>query len=245
MSILFISDLHLEDSRPELTRAFLDFLERKHRTVQQLYILGDLFEVWVGDDVDSTTSRQVKEALRHFQDDFESFFIAGNRDFLVGRQFAEETGVNLLEDGHQLKLDGLNTILMHGDALCTDDTEYQAFKQMVRNPAWQQDFLAKSPTERLAIAASIRQKSQQSNSEKQLEIMDANPDAVIELFATTGADLLIHGHTHRPARHPVKLNDNQKPKERIVLGDWGQRGWALEYHDGHLELSSFAIEPDH
>lgn len=240
MNVAFISDLHLQDAQPALTAGFLTFLETRVADCPTLYILGDLFEFWIGDDVLSATSQQVARALRQRQAaGMETFFIAGNRDFLLGESFAQTCGMTLLEGPVHLSLAGHSAVLIHGDELCTDDAEYQQFRQMVRNRAWQENFLAMPVEQRLQIAAQARSASQQANAEKSEYIMDVNQSAVEAFMQQHHADLLIHGHTHRPARHALTVDD--QPAERIVLGDWGAEGWCLGVEDKRLDLYSFPV----
>ena len=224
MTTLFIADLHLHDERPDLTRAFLQFLSEKVSGASTLYILGDLFEAWVGDDDDSETACSVKGALKQLTDNGTKVGVQhGNRDFLIGEKFAEETGTSLLADIEQIDLYGLPALIMHGDQLCTDDIEYQKFKNLVRAEAWQQEFLSKSLSERKTIARQIRADSRSSQSEKSMSIMDVNPTEVDRIIAEYQVNTLIHGHTHRPYRHQLSSG-----RQRIVLGDWDTQLWYLQ-----------------
>ncbi len=218
---LFISDLHLCESRPELGELFFDFLKNTAATADALYILGDLFEVWLGDDQldHDPLSRQVADALRMFTTGgVTTYFMRGNRDFLIGERFAHEAGITLLNDPTLIELNGQRCLLLHGDTLCTDDVSYQAFRTQARDPAWQAAVLAKSYAERVQFSASIRQ---QSNSEKSLkaeDIMDVSQANVSEVFRSWNYPVMIHGHTHRPATH-VHVVDGLECT-RIVLADW-------------------------
>jgi UDP-2,3-diacylglucosamine hydrolase len=233
--IMFISDLHLDASRPHITRAFYHFLASEGHQAESLYILGDLFELWVGDDDDSHLAREVQSELRALADSgTKLYFMHGNRDFLVGERFAEEAGASLLGDPHGLEIGGEQIILMHGDLLCTGDREYQAFRQQVRHPAWMNAVLAKPLHERRALGRQIRAQSQSMNSRKPEDIMDVTPAEVEVVMQQHGASKLIHGHTHRPARHPMGSG------ERIVLGDWEEKAWCLRY-DGDWELYSWPV----
>jgi len=237
---LFISDLHLDESRPGATEAFYRFLRERAARAKALYILGDLFELWVGDDDDSALARGVKHALREVADGgTRVFFIHGNRDFLLGEQFAAEAGLQLLPDPTVVELEGRRLLLMHGDSLCTDDADYQAFRRQVRQPAWMADVLSKPLEERRALGRHLRQQSQSMNSRKAEDIMDVNAGAVAQMLRDHGADLLIHGHTHRPARHALDLDSGSA--ERIVLGDWDAYGWCLAWQDGRCELESWPL----
>ncbi|OUS32359.1 UDP-2,3-diacylglucosamine diphosphatase [Gammaproteobacteria bacterium 45_16_T64] len=244
MRNVFISDLHLAEERPNITRALFSFIEEqclhsKEKT-HALYILGDLFETWIGDDDNSELALSVKSALRELTDaGINVFFMHGNRDFLVGPSFCKDTNATLLSsDTHNLKLQGKQAIIMHGDTLCTQDTEYLAFRNMVRDPGWQAGFLSKSTIERTEIAKQIRQQSKQSASEKSEYIMDVDEHAVEDALRLNNADILIHGHTHRPNTHAINLPN--KPI-RYVLGDWDELGWSLISDSSGIHLTSFAI----
>lgn len=227
MATLFISDLHLCDHRPAITTLFLDFLASRARRADALYILGDLFEYWIGD-----------EALR--QPEFQPIAVGlktltaagvpvyvmhGNRDFLIGDVFARETGCRLLPDPTRIDLYGIATLISHGDAMCTDDVEYIAFRNMVREPAWQRAFLAKRPDERDAIVRSYREHSRVSIANKRPEIMDVTTDAVTALMQAHRVRHLIHGHTHRPGEHRFTIDG--EAAHRVVLGDWYEQGSVL------------------
>jgi len=228
MATLFISDLHLDPSRPDITTQALDFLDSEARAAEALYILGDLFEAWVGDDDPEPEKRRVITALRQLSDaGLPLYFMHGNRDFLVGEQFAAESGCTLLEDPTIIELHGTPVLLMHGDTLCTDDVEYQAFRAMVRNPAWQQAMLARPLPERLALAQQLRETSAASMAGKAMEIMDVNQNAVAAAMREHGVYTLLHGHTHRPAVHRFALDGHEAV--RIVLGDWYTQGSALNW----------------
>ena len=225
---------------PRTAQAFRDFLTQQARRAQKLYLLGDIFEYWAGDDdLETSFNRDVADALRAVaQAGVEVFWIAGNRDFLVSDGFAKAAGLTILSDPHVVTLAGRRLTLAHGDAQCTDDTDYMAFRAQVRNPAWQQGFLAMPLAQRKAIIEGLRQGSQAAQKEKSSEIMDVNQQAVAKLFADTESALLIHGHTHRPARH-VYL-DAAGEKLRYVLPDWeidatpARGGWIALGVDGVL-----------
>ncbi|WP_271270365.1 UDP-2,3-diacylglucosamine diphosphatase [Aliamphritea hakodatensis] len=237
MRCLFISDLHLQASRPDLTRALLTFLNSEAGECQQLYILGDLFEAWIGDDAIPGDMQQVISALRDLHDQgTELFFQHGNRDFLVQQTFADLTGCTLLPEAITVDLPAGRALLMHGDQLCTDDHEYMEFRKLLRNPQWQDDFLSKSIAERLEIARQLRAASQNKNAEKSMTIMDVNPQAVAQAMTDADVSLLIHGHTHRPAVH-----EEAQERRRIVLGDWDTQGWYLECTEAGEALISFPI----
>ena len=228
MTTLFISDLHLDASRPEITRLFLEFLGREARSAERLYILGDFFEAWIGDDDDDPHHAEVLRGLQQLtRTGVPVDLMHGNRDFLIGADFAHRTGVRLLADPTVVDLYGSPTLLMHGDTLCTDDKEYQMVRRMLRDPGWQKDYLAKSLTERRAIAAHAREQSKLHTAAKAEYIMDVNQKAVEEALQRHGVDRLIHGHTHRPAVHRFKSDG--KDKERVVLGDWYEQSSLLRW----------------
>ncbi len=241
--IYFISDLHLDESRPAVTRAFFEFLDTRVKGADALYILGDFFEVWVGDDDDATFARQIVERLRRFRDSGTPiYFMHGNRDFLVGEQFARATGATLLSDPTVIDLYGKPLLLMHGDSLCTRDREYMAFRQQARSAEWQQALLAQPLEARRALAKKLREQSKSMNSLKAEDIMDVTPKEVVGEMTKHGVKTLIHGHTHRPARHTVDLKG--QCGERFVLGDWGESLWWIEAStDGGLALRHATIEP--
>jgi UDP-2,3-diacylglucosamine hydrolase len=226
--ILFISDLHLSPERPQVTRLFLDFLANQARNAQALYILGDLFDYWAGDDdIDDPHHHPVITAMRALsQSGCALFVMHGNRDFLMGQGFAKASGATLLPDPLLIDLHGRRALLTHGDEQCTDDKEYQAFRSKVRDPKCQQDFLALPLPLRKAQIAALRSRSEQEKSYKDEAIMDVNAGAIADLLRSYDfPPLLIHGHTHRPGRHTVTVEG--KRSERIVLADWGDRGSCL------------------
>ncbi len=227
MTTRFISDLHLSDQRPAITEAFIAFLDGPARDSEALYILGDLFEVWLGDDMVLPAYARAIEAMHRLADAGVPLHVMhGNRDFLLGEAFAAMSGATLLPETQVIDLHGTPTLLLHGDTLCTDDTAYQQFRAMVRDPAWQAAVLARSPEERLALARQFREMSMTEMAGKSAEIMDVNPDAVRTAFREAGVRQMIHGHTHRPAIHDLDLDG--RPARRIVLGDWYEQGSVLE-----------------
>lgn len=230
----FISDLHLQQQRPEITRALLYFLEKIAPGADELYLLGDIFEAWIGDDFADPVLESIAPAMRQLKNSGTAiFFLQGNRDFLLHAEGAAILSASLIEAPYQIELPQGRAVLLHGDELCLDDVEYQAFRREVRNPQWQTQFLAKPLAERLAIARELRATSQAAGAMKSDEIMDVSPKAVEELFRCSGTVLMIHGHTHRPARHP------HSGGERIVLGDWNDSGWYLRSGNEALELIKF------
>jgi len=238
---LFISDLHLQPALPRTTEMFFDFLEQRAVHAERLYLLGDIFEFWAGDDdIDAPYNRSIVDALqRTSARGVQLFWIAGNRDFLAGTAFAAATGLTLLDDPHVIELAGLAITLAHGDAQCTDDIAYMAFRAQVRQPAAQQQFLAMPMQQRKAIVESVRKNSQDASKEKSSEIMDVNADAINALFESTGTPILIHGHTHRPALHVD--HSHATPRLRYVLPDWeydvtpARGGWISLSADGQLQ----------
>jgi UDP-2,3-diacylglucosamine hydrolase len=230
MSTLFISDLHLEADRPEIGEQFLAFLAGPAREADALYILGDLFEVWVGDDDPNPYYAGMKTALRKLADSgVPIYFMHGNRDFMIGSRFAAEAGVELLADPFALELYGEQALLSHGDALCTDDVEYQQVRAMTRNPDWQAMMMAKPLEERIAFAREAREQSAARYASIEEEIADVNQDAVKATIREHGCDILLHGHTHRPAVHPFHVDN--RPVHRIVLGDWYEQGSMVEWDE--------------
>lgn len=237
---LFISDLHLDEKRPAISRAFFQFLEHRAKNAATLYILGDFFESWIGDDDQSKLIEETRHALRELSDNGTDIAIMhGNRDFLLGEDFCRSIGATLLSDPTIIDLDGKKTLLMHGDSLCTTDSEYIQFRAMARSAAWQQEVLAKPLAERRVLAQQLRMASKEANSNKAEDIMDVTPGEVIRVMQQHGCTQLIHGHTHRPARHPLIIDG--KTAERIVLGDWDKQGWYIQVDDSGLQLHSFDI----
>ncbi|HEX7764448.1 MAG TPA: UDP-2,3-diacylglucosamine diphosphatase, partial [Cellvibrio sp.] len=226
MQTLFISDLHLHESRPQVTRAFFHFLQTHAIHAEALYILGDFFDAWIGDDDDAELPQQVaSELFALHQRGIAIYFMHGNRDFLLGEGYAKQAGMRLIPEGTVINLYGTKTLLVHGDALCTEDQDYQNFRAMVRSTQWQQQVLAQPLAARRALAAQLRDKSQSMNSLKAADIMDVTPAEVIRQMEQAKVQLMIHGHTHRPARH--SLIANNKPAERMVLGDWHDHAWCI------------------
>lgn len=241
MTQVFISDLHLDQTRPETTEQFYQLLTNECQHIEALYILGDLYEAWIGDDDDSELALQTQKALAECSASGTKIYIQrGNRDFLLGTQFAQNIGAQLLPDHAVIQCAGEPTLLMHGDLLCTEDVAYQQFRAQVQNPAWQQQMLSQSLAARRAFAEHARQSSQahmqQLKNQQQFEtIADVTPEAVIETMNQYGIKRLIHGHTHRPARHALELNG--VAAERIVLGDWYTQASSLIVNNNTLTLN--------
>jgi UDP-2,3-diacylglucosamine hydrolase len=244
---LFISDLHLCRSRPAITALFLSFLKKTASQAESLYILGDLFEYWAGDDdLGDAHHQSIIMALNALAASGTAiFFMHGNRDFLLSDGFAEAAGIRILADPTLLTLYGKRVLLSHGDALCTDDTAYQAFRQKVRNPAWQKNFLGQPLAERRDQIELMRMRSEQEKSRKTESIMDVNAEAVDNLIrAYAYPELLIHGHTHRPDRHTLEVDGHKC--ERWVMGDWYEQGSCLKLDDSgcaaiNLPLTEFSV----
>jgi len=227
LSTLFISDLHLSAERPAITALFLDFLSHRARQAEALYILGDLFEYWIGDDLAGQADVRPLIAALHAltASGVPVYVMHGNRDFLLGSGFEQATGCRLLPDPTVIDLYGERVLLMHGDTLCTDDTDYLKFRAMVRNPQWVQQFLGKTVAERVGMVRELREVSKTATAGKKPEIMDVNAGAVEAAFRAHGVLHLIHGHTHRPGQHTLALGD--QTAHRTVLGDWYEQGSVL------------------
>jgi UDP-2,3-diacylglucosamine hydrolase len=236
---LFISDLHLSEDRPEANERFFSLLEQEAREAAALYILGDFFEYWIGDDdlawpFHAVIAGSLRELSRS---GVALYFMHGNRDFLIGERFCAATGARLLDDPAVIDLGGEKTLLMHGDTLCTDDLDYQGWRRTARSPAWQQAFLAKSLDERRIAVGGMREKSKEVVQAKPAGIMDVNDGAVREAMQRHGVKRLIHGHTHRPGRHGVALDGGAG--ERWVLPDWYGRGGYLSVSGNKPKLVQF------
>ncbi len=240
MSLLFISDLHLSEERPQISDLFHWFLTSEALTAQALYILGDLFDVWIGDDDDSALAVHVAAALKRLVDQGVTVYLMhGNRDFLIGTSFAARCGAQLIPDPTVIDLYGTKTVLLHGDTLCTDDIAYQAFRVTVRSPDWQRQILEKPPAERRQLAQMLRAESQQAMKDKVPDILDVNAEAVTAVLHRYGVSQMIHGHTHRPAIHQWVLD--AQPVCRIVLGDWIRHGWVLRCNETDCLLQPLPI----
>ena len=247
MTTLFISDLHLDAERPAVTELFGAFMQKEASEADALYILGDLFEAWVGDDDPSSTGQQVADGLRRLADaGVPVYFVHGNRDFLVGQDYAGRAGMRILPDPAVVSLYGEPVLVMHGDLLCTDDHAYQAFRAQTRDPHWQAMFLAQPLAARQAFAAQARQASM-SRQQDMIDgdrasfeaVTDVNPQAVEATLARFGVATLVHGHTHRPAMHAVRIGDREG--RRIVLGDWYEQGSVLRVSPAHCDLQALPL----
>jgi UDP-2,3-diacylglucosamine hydrolase len=233
---LFVSDLHLSDDTPDIEAALIALL--KHESpFDSLVMLGDIFEAWVGDDDDSPLAERIRLALRALADSgTEIFFCRGNRDFMLGEQFASDIGGVLLPDQTVLDVAGHPALLLHGDTLCTDDVDYQQFRELVHSPEWQAEMMTKSLDERRELARQLRSMSIDAASNKPEDIMDVNQSAVSTAMRDADVSVMVHGHTHRPNRHQCDTG------ERIVLGDWtAKAGWLLRERGSELSLERFSI----
>lgn len=238
MATLFTADLHLCPEEPAITAGFLRFLAGPAREADALYILGDLFEAWIGDDDPLPLHREIAQAIKSLVDSgVPCYFMHGNRDFLVGTRYAAESGMTLLPEEQLLSLYGQKVLIMHGDTLCTDDVSYLAFRARVHQPWLQKLFLALPLFIRKRVAAKLRAGSQAANNSKALEIMDVNPAAVVDALERNQSQWLIHGHTHRPAVHELQANGDTA--WRVVLGAWHHEGSYVRVAPDGNELISF------
>lgn len=227
----FIADVHLSEQRPDISALFVHFLHHQASDADALYVLGDLFDYWIGDDYQNALISQVKQALKALTSQLPVYFIGGNRDFLIGQRFARETGVTLLPEHSVIDLYGESVLIMHGDTLCTRDEAYQKFRKTSRRWWWQKLMLALPLWVRIKIAQRFRTYSQKVNTTKKNDIMDVTPEEVLKQMHAHHVRWLIHGHTHRPAVHRLTLSDGQQGL-RIVLGDWYQQGSLLKCEPG-------------
>jgi UDP-2,3-diacylglucosamine hydrolase len=240
MAIYFISDLHLEPAQKAITDGFLSFLDSLN-DAEELYILGDFFEVWMGDDYSNDYIELINKALQQCSaKGTKIYFMHGNRDFLVGQTWCGKAQCELLEESKLITLGDESILLMHGDSLCTDDIDYMQARIMLRNPQWQAQFLAKSIPERIEFAKQARGESKESQKGKSYEIMDVNQEAVDEVLSEANCATMIHGHTHRPNIHHWQFEGENRI--RYVLGDWGDKGWFIKWQAGEeLKLESFDL----
>ncbi len=241
MTTRFISDLHLHHSRPSVTDGFIRFLEKSSTTTAALYILGDLFEVWIGDDDPDPHHHRIIEALHKFTAAGpECFFARGNRDVMIGRRFCTETGVQLLDETTVIDLHGARVLVSHGDELCTDDPAYQRFRQQAHNPTWRALFLALPLSIRRRLARRLRSRSQAKTALKPEDITDVSAEAVEEAFIENRVTTMIHGHTHRPGIHQLEVF--HQSRTRIVLGDWYEQGSVLQWNEKGFALETLPHE---
>lgn len=238
--ILLISDLHLEQERPDISRAFLHFLESRAREAEALYILGDFFEVWIGDDAISPFQRSIAQALRRLSDNGTRIYLMhGNRDFMIGQAFCREAGCTLLRDPSLVELGGEKVLLMHGDSLCTQDEAYMRLRRWLRNPLSLLILRNLPLATRSKLARKLRTESREQTRMKASDIVDVTPAEVPRIMAAHGVRTLIHGHTHRPAIHSLQVAG--QPARRIVLGDWDSQGWALQVDEQNWQLAPFSL----
>ena len=242
MSVLFISDLHIDAEAPRVLDGFRDFLAREAPGADAIYILGDLAEVWVGDDDDGPTATALRDALRATSRHCPLYVMHGNRDFLLGERFASETGTTLIPDPWVIdrEPDGERLLLAHGDAFCTRDHAYQQARALLRSEAWQADVLGRTLRERRALARGLREESRAANANKAENIMDVTEEEVAAAMLRHDCRIMIHGHTHRPGMHEVVLTPDGPTGRRYVLGDWNRCGWALRVGRG-MDLECFAL----
>lgn len=241
MATLLISDLHLQEERPDITRAFLHFLATRARQADALYILGDFFEVWIGDDGMTPFQREIARALRQLRDSGTQIFLMhGNRDFLIGKAFCREAGCTLLHDPSLVQFNGEPVLLMHGDSLCTQDLAYMKLRRWLRHPLTLFILRHLPLSTRFKLARKLRSESKAQTRMKAAEIIDVTPELIPQVLAQYGVTTLIHGHTHRPATHDLRVNG--QPARRIVLGDWDTCGWALQIDQNGFQQAPFALD---
>jgi UDP-2,3-diacylglucosamine hydrolase len=239
--ILLISDLHLEEERPDITRAFLRFLDTRARQAEALYILGDFFEAWIGDDAMTPYQHAIARALRQVADGGTRLFLMhGNRDFLVGERFCREAGCTLLGDPARAELAGHSVLLMHGDSLCTRDEAYMRLRRILRHPLTLFILRHLPLRARHRLARKLRSESRAQTRQKAYDIVDVTPEEVTRVMIDAKVPTLIHGHTHRPAVHTLEIGG--QPAQRIVLGDWDRQGWALEVDADGFRQTPFALD---
>ncbi|MCY1353609.1 UDP-2,3-diacylglucosamine hydrolase [compost metagenome] len=238
--ILLISDLHLEEERPDITRAFLHFLQTRAPQAEALYILGDFFEAWIGDDAMTPFQHSIAQALRKLADGGTRIFLMhGNRDFMIGKAFCREAGCTLLPDPSLVRMNGEPVLLMHGDSLCTQDQAYMRLRRWLRNPVTLFILRHLPLATRHKLARKLRKESRMQTRQKAAEITDVTPDEIPRILRQYGVRTLIHGHTHRPASHELEL-DGQFAR-RIVLGDWDRQGWALQVDEQGFLQTPFEL----
>ena len=241
MSVLLISDLHLQEERPDVTRAFLDFLQTRAKGAEALYILGDFFEVWIGDDGMTPYHEGIAKALRALADSGTRIYLMhGNRDFMIGKHFCRKAGCTLLPDPSLVQLGGETVLLMHGDTLCTRDVQYLRKRARIRSPLGLFFLRHIMPLgKRQGLASKLRQESREKTAMKAADIIDVTPEEIPRIMQKFGVRTLIHGHTHRPAVHELQVAG--RPAQRIVLGDWDAQAWALQVDAQNFSLAPFPI----
>ena len=239
--ILLISDLHLDEERPDITRAFLHFLQTRAAQAEALYILGDFFEAWIGDDAMTPFQHSIAQALRKLADGGTRIFLMhGNRDFMIGKAFCHEAGCTLLADPSLVRMNGEPVLLMHGDSLCTQDEAYMRLRRWLRNPVSLLILRNLPLATRHKLARKLRKESRMQTRQKAAEITDVTPEEIPRVLRQFGARTLIHGHTHRPASHELDLEG--QPARRIVLGDWNRQGWVLQVDEQGFHQAPFALD---
>ena len=235
MTTVFLSDIHISDEFPEISIRLKEFLLEEESKTNTIYILGDLFEYWLGDDDPNPSFAEIRNLLKKLSDNNISlFFIHGNRDFLIGESFAEETGCRILHDPHVIDLYGKKALISHGDIFCTDDQEYQLFRNQTRDPDWKNSILSEPLSFRRDFAKQARLESSEYTSSMKNEIMDVNKDEILKMYEKYNVDIIIHGHTHRPAIHDIFFNGRKY--QRIVLGDWYEQGSILRCSEKGFDL---------
>lgn len=238
--ILLISDLHLEEERPDITRAFLHFLATRACQAEALYILGDFFEVWIGDDAITPFQQSIADALRALSERGTRIYLMhGNRDFMLGKGFCRAAGCTLLGDPSVVELGGQRVLLMHGDSLCTRDEGYMRLRRLLRNPLSLFILRHLPLSTRRKLARKLRNESRAQTRIKASDIIDVTPELIPRVLAEHGVRTLIHGHTHRPATHELEVDG--RPARRIVLGDWDQQGWALQVDESGFQQAPFDL----
>lgn len=235
MNAIFISDLHIDDSNPRILRRLNTLIEDETPNIDALYILGDLVEVWVGDDDRSNLAKTLRATLKKATQNCRVYLMHGNRDFLFGEGFAEEIGATLINDPTVITINGSRIVITHGDAYCTRDSAYQQMRQMLRSSQWKSEILDKSIEERRILATSLRNQSRLANQNKADNIMDVTHSEVLNSLKTNDASTVIHGHTHRPGIYNLEGNN------RFVLGDWDRCGWLVRSSDQALTLECFSV----
>tara|TARA_B100000214_G_scaffold290404_1_gene220115 strand:- start:237 stop:959 length:723 start_codon:yes stop_codon:yes gene_type:complete len=240
METIFISDLHLDKTRPNVINYFIKFIENQSVTMDNLYILGDFVESWVGDDDPADGITDAFELLKSISKKTKIYFMHGNRDFMISSKICNKYGMELIDDPTIVNLYNRRILLMHGDTLCVDDIKYQEFRQLVRNKSWQLQMMEKPLEERLMLADALRNKSMDETTHKNEFIMDVNEEEVKKCFRDSGAEIIIHGHTHRPMVHEVEI-DKRKYK-RAVLGDWGSKSHVIILNEKNFELKEIQFK---
>ena len=235
MDAILISDLHIDDTNPNILRRLNTLIEHETRNIDALYILGDLVEVWVGDDDRSKLAEALRTTLKKATRNCQVYLMHGNRDFLFGDRFAEEIGATLIDDPTVITINGNRVVITHGDAYCTKDSAYQQMRQMFRSSEWKSEILDKSLKERRNLATNLRNQSRLANQNKADNIMDVTNSEVMNSLKTNDASTVIHGHTHRPGIYDLEGNN------RFVLGDWGRCGWLVRSSTKELTLECFSI----